>query len=103
MICKKCGSQILDNSTYCNMCGERVDGKKVCPNCNNEIPDNSVFCSYCGNRLDNKNFCPECKKFFDGNYCPECGQICETKKIEPLKIAKPKNNPINRIIFRFCY
>lgn len=88
MICKKCESQILDNSTYCNMCGERVDGKKVCPNCNNEIPNNSVFCSYCGTRLDNKNFCPECKKFFDGTYCPDCGQNCEPKKI---KTSNTKN------------
>ena len=29
MFCKKCGNEVSENSTYCDKCGERLDGKQI--------------------------------------------------------------------------
>lgn len=79
-ICKKCGTEILDNEKFCSNCGEPVVTEapvnsevpvsadtsgndkitnntemppiKICPKCNKPVEnENSKFCQYCGANL----------------------------------------------------
>ena len=54
MICKNCSATLPDDSVFCNMCGTRVEQKKVCPMCNQQVAENSLFCSYCGAKITNE-------------------------------------------------
>lgn len=48
MICKHCGQENPDESTFCQSCGKRLDGKKVCPVCGAKIDEEAKFCGVCG-------------------------------------------------------
>ena len=47
--CKKCGSQLNENASFCGSCG--TPSEKKCPKCGNEQSPNSVFCGKCGTNL----------------------------------------------------
>lgn len=61
MNCKNCNAQINDGSSFCSMCGQKVElettqtnieqKKSYCNYCNNRIPKNSIFCAVCGKKI----------------------------------------------------
>ena len=82
MICLNCGREILDNSKFCEFCGNKVEKKKIgifiCNSCGKEINDNSNFCEFCGKKVENNIvnniFCTKCGSKLDGgNFCTVCG------------------------------
>lgn len=82
MICLNCGREILDNSKFCEFCGNKVEKKKIgifiCNCCGKEINESSNFCEFCGKRVEknivNNIFCTKCGSKLDGgNFCTVCG------------------------------
>ncbi len=99
MLCKHCGSEILDVSLFCNYCGKPVnepekqeeekteaepeeepEKPKTCPNCGEPVEDDYDFCVNCGIRLNNaaspERICPVCgyrTADSEVNFCVECG------------------------------
>ena len=52
MTCQNCGHTVLDGSTYCRMCGTKIQAASTAP---------ATTCSACGARLENgQAFCPQC-------------------------------------------
>ena len=54
MICLNCGREIMDNSKFCEFCGNKVEKKNlrkfICNSCGKEINENSNFCEFCGKK-----------------------------------------------------
>ena len=73
IVCKKCGTELIDEAVFCSECGSRVDGKKPCVACGKLNGENARFCVYCGTRIDGKRVCNACGTEFEGNFCPACG------------------------------
>lgn len=88
MICKNCGIENVDGSTFCKSCGNRIDGKKVCPTCNFLNEETDTFCSKCGTRIDGKKFCLNCGTEVEGAFCTKCG----LKYGENIKAQKTTTN-----------
>jgi hypothetical protein len=54
-ICKYCGQQLDDGSSFCGKCGKPViskGGKTVCGKCGNELQEGQIFCDKCGQRVE---------------------------------------------------
>ena len=52
MVCPNCHAENADGSTFCKMCGKRMDGRIPCPACRHLNDDDAVYCNACGTRLD---------------------------------------------------
>ena len=75
MVCKKCGTAVLDDgATYCSACGSRLDGKKACVSCGKLNDVDFTYCVYCGGRMDGKTVCSACGTAYNGQFCPACGK-----------------------------
>ena len=55
MRCYKCGSILLEDSSFCQFCGEELHKQNFCPACGAEITQDGSFCSRCGKRLSFTN------------------------------------------------
>ena len=82
MICLNCGREIMDNSNFCEFCGNKVEKKKIgifiCNGCGKKINESSNFCEFCGKKVENNIvnniFCTKCGSKLDGgNFCTACG------------------------------
>ena len=74
MICKNCGAENIEGSTFCASCGARIDGKKRCASCGRYVLESAVFCPDCGARMDGKKACPGCGALVESEqFCPVCG------------------------------
>ncbi len=73
MICKKCGSVLVEGGIFCANCGARADGKKECIKCKKLIDEKAVYCTFCGSRVDGKTVCKNCGKEMVGTFCAFCG------------------------------
>ena len=73
--CKKCGSQLNKNASFCGSCG--TPSEKKCPKCGNEQSPNSVFCGKCGINLSAPRTATENN--------PPLNQATSTKNLGPSK------------------
>lgn len=116
-ICRKCGTEILDDEKFCPNCGEpvyietpvkdetSVDAEEqsdveepvnteeakitVCPNCNKPIENgNSKFCQYCGAEL-----VASIKHDDLNNLKDQIGKVAD--KVENNKFVKSIRNDLN--------
>ena len=71
--CKKCGSQLNENASFCGSCG--TPSEKKCPKCGNEQSPNSVFCGKCGTNLSTPRTGTENN--------PQLNQSTSGKKLDP--------------------
>ena len=71
--CKKCGSQLNENASFCGSCG--TPSEKKCPKCGNEQSPNSVFCGKCGTNLSTPSTGTENN--------PQLNQSTSGKKLDP--------------------
>ena len=49
--CPACGAANEADSTFCDKCGKRVDGKVLCPACGAANRTGATFCNKCGKQL----------------------------------------------------
>ncbi len=49
--CPKCGNEVED-SNFCDNCGEKIVKVKNCPKCNAELGEKSIFCPNCGTKVN---------------------------------------------------
>ncbi len=81
MVCERCGKEVDDGATFCNQCGNRVDGKKACPVCGKANDKDFAYCQYCGARIDGKTVCDTCGVAHEGAFCPSCGKGKATEEV----------------------
>lgn len=102
MKCGSCGSELLEDSIYCNVCGKMVRGGDsavvsyadlpygtviVCPKCGAKNSRTDLWCGKCDADLDSVKktrampapkgpTCPKCgtRGYDNSNYCRRCGQ-----------------------------
>lgn len=62
MLCKNCGKEIEENSSFCTECGQKVEtdavskeSNKFCKRCGAQMNANSKFCTKCGSSADGVN------------------------------------------------
>lgn len=62
---------------------------KQCPHCNSELLDDSLFCDHCGERL---MVCADCGAFVRGKFCRNCGSknIIDALEYEQRQKAAPE-------------
>ena len=65
---------------------------KQCPHCNSEILDDSIFCDRCGQRL---MACADCGAFVRGKFCRNCGSknIIDALEYEQRQKTVPEPEP----------
>lgn len=106
MKCRKCGSEIADNSIRCVHCGIKVN--VVCPSCNTLNLFGTRVCSSCGFELI--KICPECSapNLYQEKECrkchhpfvenePEKAEIQQSEidvAVEAEKVEQPADNTI---------
>lgn len=92
VVCEKCGAQIPDQASFCNVCGTPLAGKSpedagvVCAGCGKVVPKGTRFCSHCGlpaapapesapEITPNARLCPQCGSAMEADmaFCSECG------------------------------
>lgn len=73
-VCPNCHLQILDQSKFCNYCGENLSMDIHCFTCGKTNPEHAKFCTTCGTSLA-KRLC-ECgnKLHSTDKFCNECGK-----------------------------
>ncbi len=52
--CRQCGKNLPSSARFCSRCGTKVEEKpasKICPHCRTENLQESVFCNQCGEKL----------------------------------------------------
>lgn len=90
--CPKCGASIAPNSTFCSVCGSKLeelnlspkqeeDESSVCPNCGRKADKDAAFCTYCGTRIPAGQPQTEETEAVPKDICPNCGN-----KIKPGQI-----------------
>lgn len=62
MTCEKCGAEVPANSSFCSVCGARVNrgaavgkdagAERRCPSCNAVVEEGNLFCMHCGTKVD---------------------------------------------------
>ena len=98
MKCRKCGTEILDNSLRCKNCGIKVN--MVCPGCNKLVPFGSKKCPHCDFELI--KICSNCKasNVYSADVCRKCGQsfTVEPKEdIEKIILEEDFENPTEEL------
>ena len=87
MYCKKCGSQIDDDSRFCGFCGSSLTNSNElnnndfkCSNCGYYVSHDADKCSNCGALFQEPGIvdnglpiCPRCGNKISGNFCGTCG------------------------------
>lgn len=48
MVCKNCGKELRDGSSFCSFCGTEVEKNQHCLYCGKEIDNEARFCPHCG-------------------------------------------------------
>lgn len=48
MICKFCGTELLDSDTFCIHCGKKVEKENKCHKCGEILREGTKFCPKCG-------------------------------------------------------
>lgn len=51
MKCSKCGSELIENASFCSACGTKVEGHILLCTCGKELKDDMLFCPYCGKKI----------------------------------------------------
>lgn len=81
-ICKKCGSKLPDNISFCVVCGAKIESEEITYANEANMTDlepksEKMLCSVCGNEISaNKKFCTKCgTKVTEAKRCVECGSI----------------------------
>ncbi|MBQ9968398.1 MAG: trypsin-like peptidase domain-containing protein [Oscillospiraceae bacterium] len=52
MQCFKCGSDLPEESIFCQVCGADLRQKRICAACGTELAEAAVFCPRCGHRRE---------------------------------------------------
>ena len=88
MKCRKCGSEIPDESIRCANCGIKVN--MYCPDCKTLNPFGSKVCKSCG--LELIKTCPECgaNNLYSAKECRKCNHSFVDIEIEE-KIVAPES------------
>ena len=86
--CPNCGSQIADDSHFCNKCGMEIPQGTVCPHCGASVEEGDAFCHSCGKSIKEevvptdpqKKKCSHCgASVNDGDaFCQSCGKSLYT-------------------------
>lgn len=82
--CPKCGASIASNSTFCSVCGSKLEELNsspkqeenesgVCPNCGRKVDKDAAFCTYCGTRILDGQPQIEETEVIPKDTCPNCG------------------------------
>jgi uncharacterized OB-fold protein len=75
--CGKCGTQLVDASQFCHMCGAKSSSKnEICKNCGQQLVFGSRFCYKCGyptNNSESKQNQANGENVSDMIRCPNCG------------------------------
>ncbi len=108
LVCTSCGSEIPANSSFCNVCGSKVQvlssSTLPCPSCGTMLGKDLKFCTFCGaktnfspeqilpiNNLTASANCPFCGETIDGNmkFCTKCGKRIgqNHETVEPANIV----------------
>lgn len=81
MICRNCGSEIVEGAMFCINCGEKVQqtidlnkSAKVCKNCGSEISEDMKFCAKCGAGVEETTL-NENNDRQEVCYCRKCGSV----------------------------
>ncbi len=80
MKCRKCGTEIADDSIRCSNCGIKVN--MVCPECKTLVPFGTMVCTSCGFELLKK--CPSCgavNSYFSIK-CRKCNADLSSKPLD---------------------
>ena len=98
MKCRKCGTEILDNSLRCKNCGIKVN--MVCPSCNKLVPFGSKKCPHCDFELI--KICSNCKasNVYSADVCRKCGQsftVEQKEDIEKIILEEDFENPTEEL------
>ncbi|MBR6892734.1 MAG: zinc ribbon domain-containing protein [Bacteroidaceae bacterium] len=90
--CPNCGSQISDDSHFCNKCGKEIPQGTVCPHCGASVEEGDAFCHSCGKSIKeevvptdpSKKKCSHCGvSVNDGDaFCQNCGKSLYTHQNE---------------------
>lgn len=93
MRCPNCGTEISANSTFCHVCGTKMEPKKrpgtrMCPVCGAQLEADAGFCTVCGAKVapmidvveeNRTKTCPVCGSEVtqDQKFCMKCGSKVE--------------------------
>ena len=85
MKCRKCGSEIPDNSIRCTNCGIKVN--MHCPSCRALNPFGAKICKSCGFELLKP--CPECgsNNLYSAKKCRKCGTSLLKEVVEEQHVV----------------
>ena len=95
MKCRKCGSEIPDESIRCSNCGIKVN--MYCPECKTLNPFGSKVCKSCG--LELIKTCPECgaNNLYSAKECRKCNySFVDTEIEEKIITPEPKEFDVVR-------
>lgn len=93
MRCPNCGAEISANSTFCHVCGTKMEPKKrpgtrMCTVCGAQLEADAGFCTVCGAKVapmidvveeNRTKTCPVCGSEVtqDQKFCMKCGSKVE--------------------------
>lgn len=96
MICKSCGTEVADGTSFCPQCGQSLSA--TCPRCKAAVKDGSKFCPHCGMPLDGSTVCSACGAVVPvgEEFCPKCGMGADGRR------KCPHCGAISEVTARFC-